>query len=113
MSLQRTHGTVEQGLCGDDARFRSATELALDQLCADVRATTLQRRSREICQLLENEPSDTRPERFKLFDRIRSLFIQSAHSKPLVVIIDDLHAADESSLLLWSSSLVNWQTRRF
>ena len=55
---------------------------------------------REICQLLENEPSHTRPERFKLFDRIRRLFIESTHSKPLVVIIDDLHAADESSLLL-------------
>jgi hypothetical protein len=56
--------------------------------------------AREICQLLENEPSHTRPERFKLFDRIRSLFIEFTHSRPLVVIIDDLHAADESSLLL-------------
>jgi hypothetical protein len=54
----------------------------------------------EICQLLESETSHTRPERFKLFDRIRNLLIESTHSRPLVVIIDDLHAADESSLLL-------------
>ena len=56
--------------------------------------------AREICHLLENGPGHAQSERFKLFDRIRSFLIEVAHSQPLVIIIDDLHAADEPSLLL-------------
>jgi hypothetical protein len=55
---------------------------------------------RDICQLLESGSSYAPLERFRLFDRIKSFLIAAARSRPLVIIIDDLHAADEPSLLL-------------
>lgn len=56
--------------------------------------------AKELCHLLENQPSNSPSERFRLFDRIRSFLIEAAHARPLVIIFDDLHAADEASLLL-------------
>src|SRR5215212_9368434 len=39
-------------------------------------------------------------ERFQLFDAVASLLDQSATKQPVVVVLDDLHAADTPSLLL-------------
>ena len=40
------------------------------------------------------------PERFGLFDAVTSLFKQLAANAPLMIVLDDLHAADEDSLML-------------
>ncbi len=40
------------------------------------------------------------PERFRLFDAITSLFKGLAGRTPLMMVLDDLHAADEDSLVL-------------
>ena len=47
-------------------------------------------------------PPDLEPEqaRFRLFDSIATFFKNSARAQPLVLLLDDLHWADESSLLL-------------
>jgi DNA-binding SARP family transcriptional activator/tetratricopeptide (TPR) repeat protein len=38
--------------------------------------------------------------RFRLFEAVSSLLRSAAQARPLVLVLDDLHAADESSLLL-------------
>jgi DNA-binding SARP family transcriptional activator len=38
--------------------------------------------------------------RFRLFEAVRSFVRTAAESRPLVIVLDDLHAADEPSLLL-------------
>ncbi len=38
--------------------------------------------------------------RFRLFDAVSSFLLEAARERPLVLILDDLHAADEPSLLL-------------
>jgi class 3 adenylate cyclase len=40
------------------------------------------------------------PERFRLFDAITNLFKELAASTPLMMVLDDLHGADEDSLVL-------------
>ncbi len=40
------------------------------------------------------------PERFRLFDAVTALFKQLAANTPLMMVLDDLHAADEDSLML-------------
>jgi class 3 adenylate cyclase/tetratricopeptide (TPR) repeat protein len=40
------------------------------------------------------------PERFRLFDAITRLFKELAGTTPLMMLLDDLHAADEDSLVL-------------
>ena len=49
-----------------------------------------------------DEPPPSNPEgaRFRLFDSTMSLLRAAASSRPLVLILDDLHAADTPSLLL-------------
>lgn len=42
----------------------------------------------------------TEADRFALFDAVASLLRDSARIRPLLIVLDDLHAADESSLLL-------------
>ncbi|HXM86861.1 MAG TPA: AAA family ATPase, partial [Solirubrobacteraceae bacterium] len=39
-------------------------------------------------------------ERFRLFEAVSSLLTDAAHLRPLVLLLDDLHWADQSSLLL-------------
>jgi DNA-binding SARP family transcriptional activator len=39
-------------------------------------------------------------ERFRLFDAVSSLLADAAHLRPLVLVLDDLHWADQPSLLL-------------
>ena len=48
----------------------------------------------------EPTPLDPEQARFRLFDSISTFLGNASRSRPLVVILDDLHWADESSLLL-------------
>ena len=56
--------------------------------------------SSEVIQLLEKGAALTSGERFGLFDRIAGLLCRVARSQPLVLVMDDVHAADEGSLSL-------------
>ena len=57
----------------------------------------------EIGQKLPNleTPPDIEPEqaRFRLFSSITNCFKKAAQSQPLMLVLDDLHWADQSSLL--------------
>ena len=57
---------------------------------------------RDLLPGLEPAPRVSSPEqaRFQLFDSITSFFKRAAQGKPLVLVLDDLHWADGSSLLL-------------
>jgi DNA-binding SARP family transcriptional activator len=48
------------------------------------------------------EPDELPPEgaRFRLFDAVAAFLRSAARSRPILVVLDDLHAADASSLLL-------------
>jgi DNA-binding SARP family transcriptional activator len=50
--------------------------------------------------LPEPPPLETEGARFRLFDAVTSFLTSAAEARPLVVVLDDLHAADEPSLLL-------------
>ena len=78
---------------------------------ADVLLQELGSGAAEIAQLLPElrdlfpdlpPPASFDPEasRFRLFDAISALITRSAKGRPLVLVIDDLHAADTPSLLL-------------
>ena len=45
-------------------------------------------------------PLDSEQARFRLFDAITTFLVRAAQTRPLVLILDDLHWADKSSLLL-------------
>ena len=49
-----------------------------------------------------SDPASLNPEaaRFRLFEKLASFLVRAAGSQPLVLVLDDLHAADEPSLLL-------------
>lgn len=53
-------------------------------------------------QLAPETPSGVDPQtvRFRLFDSVTEFLRQKAEERPLLVVLDDLHAADASSLLL-------------
>jgi eukaryotic-like serine/threonine-protein kinase len=57
----------------------------------------------EVAEKLDIEPakgSDSEEARFRLFDSVTSLLLAAARDRPLVIVLDDLHWADEPSLLL-------------
>jgi eukaryotic-like serine/threonine-protein kinase len=57
----------------------------------------------EVAEKLDVEPAtggDTEEARFRLFDSVTSLLLAVARDRPLVIVLDDLHWADEPSLLL-------------
>jgi class 3 adenylate cyclase/tetratricopeptide (TPR) repeat protein len=57
----------------------------------------------EVAEKLDIEPakgSDSEEARFRLFDSMTSLLLAAARDRPIVVVLDDLHWADEPSLLL-------------
>jgi len=60
----------------------------------------------ELAPRLHDPPSppELEPEqaRFRLFDAVASLLCRTAGPRPLLIVLDDLHWADESSLLLLS-----------
>jgi predicted ATPase len=49
-----------------------------------------------------SDPPSLSPEaaRFRLFEKLASFLVTAARPQPLVLVLDDLHAADEPSLLL-------------
>jgi DNA-binding SARP family transcriptional activator len=56
---------------------------------------------RELLPGLPEPPSlDSEGARFRLFDAVASFLRTTAETQPLIVLLDDLHAADEPSLLL-------------
>jgi DNA-binding SARP family transcriptional activator len=55
---------------------------------------------RVLSDLPEPPPLDPEQERFRLFDSITHFLIRLAIAQPLVLVLDDLHWADRSSLLL-------------
>ncbi|MDP9232678.1 MAG: AAA family ATPase [Actinomycetota bacterium] len=58
----------------------------------------------ELRQVFPDLPEPPSPEsegaRFRLFDAVASLLQAAAQTRPIVLVLDDLHAADEPSLLL-------------
>jgi eukaryotic-like serine/threonine-protein kinase len=46
------------------------------------------------------EPGESEEARFKLFDSVTSFLLAAARDRPTVIVLDDLHWADEPSLLL-------------
>ena len=57
----------------------------------------------EIAEKLNIEPEegpDSEEARFRLFDSVTSLMLAAARDRPIVIVLDDLHWADEPSLLL-------------
>ncbi len=45
-------------------------------------------------------PSESEEARFRLFDSVASFLVAAARDRPMVLVLDDLHWADEPSLLL-------------
>ena len=45
-------------------------------------------------------PRDSEEARFRLFDSVTSFLVAAARDRPMVIVLDDLHWADEPSLLL-------------
>jgi DNA-binding SARP family transcriptional activator len=64
----------------------------LAQLLPDLRAL--------FPEIGEPPPPDSEGSRFRLFDVTSSFLVNAAEARPLVIVLDDLHAADEPSLLL-------------
>src|SRR5204863_7260691 len=64
----------------------------LAQLVPDLRAL--------FPDLPEREAPDSESARFRLFEAVASFLTDAARSRPLVLLLDDMHAADEPSLLL-------------
>jgi eukaryotic-like serine/threonine-protein kinase len=57
----------------------------------------------EVAEKLDVEPAkgaDSEEARFRLFDSVTSLLLAVARDRPIVIVLDDLHWADEPSLLL-------------
>jgi class 3 adenylate cyclase len=57
----------------------------------------------EVAERLDVEPADmseTEEARFRLFDSVTSFLVAAARDRPMVIVLDDLHWADEPSLLL-------------
>ncbi|HMA27334.1 MAG TPA: protein kinase, partial [Solirubrobacterales bacterium] len=55
----------------------------------------------EVAEKLDIEPAkgtDSEEARFRLFDSVTSLLLAAARDRPLVLVLDDLHWADEPSL---------------
>jgi eukaryotic-like serine/threonine-protein kinase len=57
----------------------------------------------EVAERLDIEPvsaGDSEEARFRLFDSVTSFLVAAARDRPIVIVLDDLHWADEPSLLL-------------
>ena len=83
----------------------------VQQASADRLATEMGPGAADIAEIIPNirgkltdlvTPSDLEPEaaRFRLFDSITSFLKNAAQSQPLMLVLDDIHWADRSSLLL-------------
>ncbi len=74
-----------------DREWHSALPPEIAQLIPELSAETVPPRV----------PSDPQQARFRLFDAIATLLKQVASSAPLLIVLDDLHEADHSSLELF------------
>ena len=57
----------------------------------------------DVAERLDIEPAEggeSEEERFRLFDSVTSFLVAAARDRPMVLVLDDLHWADEPSLLL-------------
>jgi eukaryotic-like serine/threonine-protein kinase len=57
----------------------------------------------EVAERLDIEPAspgDSEEARFRLFDSVTTFLVAAARDRPIVIVLDDLHWADEPSLLL-------------
>jgi class 3 adenylate cyclase len=57
----------------------------------------------DVAEKLDIEPApagDSEEARFRLFDSVTSFLVAAARDRPIVILLDDLHWADEPSLLL-------------
>ncbi len=57
----------------------------------------------EVAEKLDIEPAgsgESEEARFRLFDSVTTLLLTASNDRPLVIVLDDLHWADEPSLLL-------------
>ena len=66
--------------------------------CSESEGNQIAIEGMEICQLLESKDAHEK-ERFQIFDRVANFLRKIATSRPLLLIIDNLEAADELSLL--------------
>ncbi len=78
-----------------DAETRRRAAPALVQLVPDLRPL-LAAADEPVVGL----PAESEPARFALFDAVAAFLLDVARTRPLVLVLDDLHAADTSSLLL-------------
>lgn len=67
---------------------------------ADALAQLLPELGEEVADLSRLPPPETEGARFRLFEAVSSFLRRSTRARPLVLVLDDLHAADEPSLLL-------------
>jgi class 3 adenylate cyclase len=71
------------------------------QMVPELRLDSLQQPSRDPSGAIQRPATVMQPEeRFRLFDAVASFFKRIAGTTPLLMVLDDLHAADEDSLLL-------------
>jgi tetratricopeptide (TPR) repeat protein len=114
----RSAGTAVWGRCWDSggappywpwiqvvrrlAQLRTDEELAEDVIVGTVELVglvpELARRLPALAPLPQDDDPETR--RFRLCDAVASFLWAAAERSPLVVVLDDLHDADESSLIL-------------
>ncbi|MBY0401495.1 AAA family ATPase [Myxococcota bacterium] len=90
--------------------YSSWTRILSQLVTADPQAlATLPRSQRGVLAALLPEASaapaplrssSTETARFALYDAVRSLLVRVAHTRPLLIVLDDLHAADAESIAL-------------
>ena len=68
--------------------------------------------ARALPDLREPPALDPETARFRLFDAASSFLERAAAKRPIVLVLDDLHAADEPSLLLLQFVARGWATSR-
>jgi predicted ATPase len=81
------------------ARDPDALRLELGAGAADV-AQMLPELRELFADLSDPPPLSPEAARFRLFEQLASFLVRIAGSRPVVLVLDDLHAADEPSLLL-------------
>ena len=96
-------GDVLYGRCDEQETvpyqpFAEALTRYLDALDAGERERLLEPRRLELARLLGGAPASG--ERFAAFEAVRALLEQAARSRPLLLVLDDLHWADLPTLAL-------------
>jgi eukaryotic-like serine/threonine-protein kinase len=86
----------------DQGNAEASSDLVyIDQLVPELRLSSSRvELDRDPAAGLKYENLMRGSERFRLFDAVANLFKRFALNAPLVIVLDDLHAADEDSLML-------------